>query len=101
MATYTNEDLGLSFDVPDKVPVKVQLRFRRAIANGIRSDDTYAIYWQGSLHLIENWQCEHVDDPDELDLDTETRSIVTDIVFWTCNQVADHMLLLDKMPKNS
>ena len=101
MATYKNKDLKLSFDVPDSVTVNQQLRFRRAIANGTRSDDTYAIYWRGSLHLIENWQCEHVEDPHTLDLDTETRSIVTDIVFWTCNQVADHMLSLDKMPKNS
>ena len=101
MATYTNEDLGLSFDVPDSVTVKQQLRYRRAISHGIQSDDTYELYWQGALKVVENWKCEHVDDPDTLDLDTETRSIVTDIVFWTCNQVAAHMLSLDNLPKNS
>ena len=100
MAEYKNEPLGVSFELPDRVTVRQQLAYRGAVALASQ-DNTFAIHWKAAQPLLEKWTCERVPDPAAVDLDEETDAVVADIVTWTANMAAGHMLALRATPKNS
>lgn len=99
MAEYKNDKLGVSFSVPESVPVRQQLRFKSAIAASDKLD-TYEQFWKGALVVIQDWKCEALPDPAVLDMDKDTRKITADVVAWVGNQVAAHMFSLEDVPKN-
>ena len=101
MATYTNETSGVSFDLPDAITVRKQLAYRHAVASATDTADIYGRFWKGFLMLVDNWQCELAPDVHAIDLDTDTRRQVADIVVWACNTLAAHMNDLEDVPKNS
>lgn len=100
MAEYKNERLGVSFELPDRVTVRQQLAYRGQVALAT-SEDTFAVHWKAVLPLLENWQCEKAPDPKAVNLDEETDVDVADVVTWTANMAAGHMLALRSTPKNS
>lgn len=101
MAHYENEALGISFEVPDRFTVREQLAFRAAVAEA-RGESSYVRYWTAAqaVAVIQEWVCELVPDPAALDLDAAEDSRVADVVQWTANTVAGHMLKLETPPKN-
>lgn len=99
MAEFTNDDLGLRFTVPDKVPVRLQLRYRSQIGL-LNRGDTYERYWEGAKELIDKWECDVMEDYN-VSLDDETDPKIADIIFWACNAVAGHMDRLGVVEKNS
>lgn len=109
MAEYKDEQLGVSFTVPDAISVRKQLQYRRAIGNAFSSgvlapageDNFYPLFLVGAKVVIEGWQCEHLPVLNGLNFDEVTNPRVADVVFWTCNTVAGHMNRLEEVPKNS
>jgi hypothetical protein len=100
MAEYKSEALGVSFEMPDRVTVRQQLAYRGQVALAA-SDNTFAVHWKAAQPLLQNWACEKLPDPAAVDLDEETDTAVADIVTWTANTAAGHMLALRATPKNS
>lgn len=98
MARLSNDDLGVSFEIPDRFTVREQLAFRSRIA-GTAGDVALIRYWHAAISVISDWQCELVPDPAALDMDTEASVQVADIVQWTANAVAGHMAGIDTPPK--
>lgn len=97
MKTFENEALGVSFSLPDKLTVRQQLAFRQRLAAS--DGDLYSRYFMASVPLIEDWQCELVPVVADVDLDTETRTSVADIVQWMANEVAIYFTDLGTVPK--
>ena len=99
MTAFTNERIGVSFELPERLSVRAQLHFRIAVA---AADDTNWLirYWQAALPLLSNWQCEALPDPAALDIDTADDPALTNIVQWTANTVAGFMLQLETPAKN-
>lgn len=97
---YENETLGVSFELPDDMTVREQLAFRERVFLAPGDTDTYSRYWAGVLPLLSNWECEAMPDPEALDLDTETRVKVANIVNWVANTAAGHFTELDEPDPN-
>lgn len=97
---FSNEAWGVSFSLPDKVPVRKQLTFRAEIAGGVRTPDVYERFWGAAVKLVENWQCDRIPDPAAVDLDAETDPVVANIVQWVSDSVAGYMFRLEETPKN-
>jgi hypothetical protein len=100
MKEYENKELGVKFSLPESLTVREQLGFRERVFVS-SEEDIYSRYWDGVVPLLKGWQCKLAPDPAEIDLDTETRKVVADIVHWSSNMAALHMNDLDEVPKNS
>lgn len=100
MAKYENEALGVAFELPDKITVRQQLRFRSAIAFSGESG-VYERYWTGALQLMTDWTCERWPDARAIDLDGDDDPAVVDLIQYVGNVTAVHMLELRSVPKNS
>lgn len=96
---YENESLGISFEIADRFTVREQLAYRAAVASAA-GETSYVRFWTGAQTLIREWACELVPDMAALDLDAAEDSRVADVVQWTANTVAGHMLRLETPPKN-
>lgn len=96
---YENKALGISFEVPERFTVREQLAFRAAVASSA-GESSYVRYWMAAQSVIKEWECELVPDMATLDLDAAEDSRVADVVQWTANTVAGHMLTLETPPKN-
>lgn len=99
MAHYENETIGVAFDLPDRITVRMQLAFRGAVALAM-NENSYIRYWHGALTVIENWTCARLPDPAELDMDASDDPALADIVAWTTNAVVGHMMNRETPPKN-
>lgn len=99
MAKYENAELGVSFSLPDKITVRGQLQFRERVFSS--DGDMYSRYWEGIAPLLKDWECDLIEDPEAVDLDTETSVQIANIVHWVSNQAALHMTQMDDVPKNS
>jgi hypothetical protein len=98
--TFESEQYGVSFSLPAEMTVREQLGFRsRIFLNEL--DDFYSKYWLGALPLLEDWKCDVIPDPNEVDLDKETDKRITNIVNWVCNTVAGHVEGIEDVPPNS
>jgi hypothetical protein len=103
MAEYKNEALGVKFSVPDTMTVGQNLRYRGRVFNaGFYSDDVYIRMWQGFLSLYQEWECDLIANPKDLDVDIETNPQVANIVMWVGNMTAHHVNVLEAeaVPKN-
>lgn len=99
MAHFENEELGVSFDIPDRFTIREQLAFRGRI-NDQPSESAFVRYWLAAQGVIQNWQSADVPDMAALDLDAGDSARMADIVVWTANTVAVHMSGLEATPKN-
>ncbi len=100
MAHFENQDLGVSFDLPDKITVGDQLRYKgRVYRNGAEIEDIYVRYWYGARGMVQNWQCEVLPDANA-DIETLDNRNAADVIFWTGNVVAGHMVTLGNVEKN-
>ena len=95
---YEHEKLGVSFDIADRFTVREQLAFRAKIS-AAAAESSYVRYWQAAQTVIQNWTCELLPDPAALDLDAADDARLADIVQWTANTVAGHMINLGTPPK--
>jgi hypothetical protein len=96
---HENEELGVSFELPDSVTVREQLGFRERVFI-IGEQDTYSRYWAGVIPLLDNWQCELIPDPEAVDLDTETDVQIANIINWVANTAAGHFASLEEPDPN-
>lgn len=99
MTHYENEGLGVSFSLPERFTVRENLSFREHLGR-VASDSAFIRYWVAALPIIKDWQCALIPDPAALDMDTETDAHIADIVQWTANSVAGHMMALVAPEKN-
>lgn len=99
MAKYENAELGVKFALPDKLTVREQLTFRERVFL-LGEQDTYSRYWGGIIPLLEDWQCELIPEPEEIDLDTETNVKIANIINWVANTAAGHFTSLDESDPN-
>lgn len=100
MAKYENEALGVAFELPDKITVRQQLRFRSAIAFSGESA-VYERFWRGALQIMTEWTCERWPDAKAIDLDAEDDPELVTLIEYVGDQVSLHMLELRSVPKNS
>lgn len=100
MAHFENTELGVSFDLPEKITVGDQLRYKgRVYAYGANVEDIYLRYWAGARGIVQNWQCEAM--PDLVsDVETIETPAAADVIFWVGNVVAGHMATLGTVEKN-
>lgn len=97
MPTFTHDRTGASFNLPAALAVRQQLAFRQRLAAG--DGDLYSRHYVAALPLIADWQCDDVPDLSTVDLDTDTRPVVADLVQWIANEVANYMTALGDVPK--
>jgi hypothetical protein len=96
---YTNESLGVAFELPDKITVRQQLRFRSAIAfaNG---PAMYERFWAGAVELVTEWKSEDWPDIKAIDLDAADDVRLADLVQYVGDVTGAHMVELRSAPKN-
>lgn len=99
MAEYRSDALGVKFELPDRVTVRQQLAFRSRVAV-VQPDEAFVAYWLAALGLLSDWECERVPDPAALNMDEAVEPAVADIVQYTANTAAAHMLALRHPGKN-
>ena len=100
MKKYANEELGVKFALKEEYTIREILGQRERILFAV-DYDWYSRYWLASIPLIEDWKCEEIPVPDELELDSVATRKVVDIIQWVANEVAAHMSELDNVPKNT
>jgi hypothetical protein len=93
---YKNENLGVSFSLPETVTVRQQLAYysEAALAFG---DDLFPRLWAGAKTLIQNWQCEDV--PLDTDLDASSNPKAAPVMIWAGMRVRDFIDGLEKVEK--
>ena len=97
---YESEALGVSFELPDTLTVREQLLFRSRIAERPR-EEHFTRYWYAAQSLIQEWQCDDIPDPAELDMDApDGDGRLSNIVMWVANTAAGHLAGIDIPPKN-
>lgn len=104
MARFENEELGVSFTLPDEPTVRQQLRWRNARMRRGFSDPgatVYEVVWEDILPLVGEWACEIAPRPEEIDLDTATDPLIADLVTWVGLRVFTHFEKVEAVPKNS
>ncbi len=82
-----NEKLGVSFSLPKKLNVRQQLGIKSRMVLMYDINDYYMIFWQAVLPIIEDWQCDRIPSPADIDMNNETDPQVTDIIVWVCSRV--------------
>lgn len=100
MAHYENADLGVAFDVPDRITVRQQVAFRSRLA---APDDggIYGRYWNAAPLLLTNWQSAVIPDPATFDLDAADDPRAADIVMWVGDTLAVHLRRRETPDPNS
>ena len=99
MAEYSNDDFGVSFSIPDKLTIRQQLRFRSESAFSSNADKLER-FWFGAQELIQDWECERIPNPREVDLATETDPKIVDVINYVASVTAGHMMRLGYIEKN-
>jgi hypothetical protein len=98
--TFESEQYGVSFSLPVEMTVRDHLAFRsRSIP--ATEDGLYAGYWKGIMPLLEDWKCEIIPNPEELDIDKAMSLTMANIVNWVCNMAIVHFTEIDDVPPNS
>ena len=100
MKKYANEELGVKFALKEKYTIRDILGQRERILFAV-DYDWYSRYWLASISMLENWECEEIPVPEDLDLEADATRKVVDIIQWVANEVAAHMSELDNVPKNT
>ena len=100
MAKYENEALGVAFELPDKITVRQQLRFRSAIAFTGEAG-VYERFWAGAVQMVTSWECERWPDIKAIDLDSDDDPDLVALIEYVGNQTSAHMMELRSVPKNS
>lgn len=97
MAKFKNKELKVSFELPDVINCRDQLRFSGANI-GMRDDEVFIRIWEGAKSLIEKWNCSYFDyKEDSLDEAIDPR--ITRLVIWVGSQVSRHMNNQEKTEK--
>jgi hypothetical protein len=97
---YENKELEVSFTMPDALSVRQQLDYRSRLIDHM-DDNAFLRNWLALMPIVEDWKCKAIPDPATFDPDEATDKSVADIIFWSSNEMAGHMLELDDVPKNS
>lgn len=96
---YENEAMAVGFEIAERFTVREQLAYRAAVFAAV-GETGYVRYWLAAQTIIRDWSCELVPDPAALDLDEVYDVAIADIIQWTANTVAGHMIGLETPPKN-
>jgi len=96
----STELLDAKFDLPDSLTVRQQLAIAHKIASTAR-DSLILAWWEITKTHMTNWQSAAIPDPAVIDLDTDTRREVAEIIFWCANATAGWYTELGELEKNS
>lgn len=94
-----NEALGVSFTLPDRVTVRMQLNYS-SLAVTAYGQELFERFWNAARTVVQDWKCELVPDIDKLDLDAVDDPKIAEIVRWTGWEVKQYMDALENIPKN-
>ena len=98
MAEFKNDELGVSFTVPDRLTVRQQLAYFSQAGLAQRKEFIERL-WLGAKNIIEDWKCDLIPDI-EFDLEKNTNTRVTQVIIWASLEVKKHFDALDDIPKN-
>jgi hypothetical protein len=95
---YTNDQLGCSFDLPDRPTVRQQLVYWDAIRADSTEEPTLIRLWAGVAKLADNWDCAALPDP-SVSLDDLDNPSQTQVVTWAGLKAFGHFNALEDLPK--
>lgn len=98
MATFENEALGVTFELPDTMTVFQQLAFRGEIAK--QEGGPFIRFWEGAKAIMVKWECDDYPELKKIDLNATDDRKLAEIVTWVSNQTAGHIEKLGEIPKN-
>ena len=85
--------------MPDVITVRKQLEYTGVISfSGSR--DRIVKWWDAAKTLIDEWECEEIEDYEAFDLDKSTNPEHARIIGWAATIVWQHMITLKDVPKN-
>ena len=93
-----NDDLGVSFTLPDKLSVFDQLQYKSLMIPTKESKGMYNILWLAAKELVDNWKCKSL--KIGTDLKTITDPAAADIVEFVGLKVFAHYNSVEKLPKD-
>lgn len=93
-----NEKIGFSFDLPERLTVRQQLKIMGLAAKG--EPDYFGIF-KAALPMLENWQCEILPDPAQLDIDKETNPKLTSLIYAVAMSIFVHANRAEEVDPNS
>lgn len=99
MAEFKHPSLNLKFSLPDKITIRQQIAYWSIFGDAF-GETSYMRYWMAMLPIIENWECAFIDDPQEIDMDSETDPRIAQAIVWCANKSLEHMQGLGNIPKN-
>jgi hypothetical protein len=94
-----NEALGVSFTLPERITVRLQLKYNSE-AVFAWGKERFERYWLAAQTIIQDWKCDLIPKPDELNLDEVFDPKIAEIITWTAWEVKMYMDKLDQTPKN-
>jgi len=94
---YEEPELGVSFTIPDKLTVGVQLEYH-SIRDFYEPEEKWLKTWEASKVIVEDWKCGLLPDMEKLNIN-QTDPRITKIVRWTAGEAAAHMAGLESVPK--
>lgn len=96
MSEHRNDNLGVSFKLPEPITVRMHLRYVSATSQG---QSVFESLWAGALELIQDWQCAALPDLKAFSLDQASAPDVVRIVAWTGAEVSRVVARLTDIPK--
>lgn len=103
MAEFENERLGVKMVLPDKLTIRQNLAFRSAAAISFGTPKLFEAYWEATVPIIEEWECELIPDPAMVNLDDADDpdgARKASIMQWTGNTAVGHIGAIGAVPKN-
>lgn len=97
---FKNKELGVEFELPEVITVRMQLQYMGHIRNAL-GDDHYLALWEGANLLLTEWKCKEIPNPLALDLDEANDFSVTKIIVWVGTIVSGHIAGLVAEKKTS
>lgn len=94
---FKNDDLGVTFALPDKITVRQHLEYKSRL--GAAPGGFLLRYWEAAKTLIQEWQCEFIKLDDDIDQITDQRA--ADALSWAGLRVSRYLDELKALPKNS
>lgn len=96
---YENDDLGVSFRLPEKMTVRQQLTVRERVWGTLDDAPAAVRFWESMLPMVMDWESEDYPDPASIDIDTEDDLKATNIILWASARMADYFMDRGLVPK--
>lgn len=96
---YNNESLGVSFALPKRITIRQHLQIKSRMVMLSSLDDYYMVFWQAIMPVIEDWRCDVIPKPEDLDFNSDDVTI-SKVIMWVCNTGSGWLNDLESVEKN-